>query len=57
MRLSVNEIVREIDRWKLEMISDHNDGWTKRCYEEMLERIRNALGERQQLDLDEEGNY
>ena len=57
MRRGVKEIINEIGRWKTEMRSDHNDGWTKRCYEEMLEEIRAALGEREQLDLEEEGNY
>ena len=42
---SLNEIISQIRKWKLEIHSHHNDGWTKAHYMIQLEKIRDELKE------------
>ena len=40
---SLNEIISQIRKWKIEVHSPHNDGWTKAHYMIQLEKIREEL--------------
>ena len=40
---SLNEIINQIRKWKVEVHSHWNDGWTKAHYMIQLEKIRDEL--------------
>jgi hypothetical protein len=40
---SLNEIINQIRKWKLEVHSHRNDGWTKAHYMIQLEKLREEL--------------
>ena len=40
---SLNEIIRQIKNWQIEVHSDRNDGWTRAHYMKQLNKIREAL--------------
>ena len=41
--LSIEELMAQITKWQMEANSDHNDGWTRKHYQEKLDHIRTAL--------------
>ena len=42
---SLNEIISQIRKWKIEADSNWNDGWTKAHYMIQLNKIREELKE------------
>jgi len=40
---SLNEIIRQIRNWQIEVNSERNDGWTRAHYMIQLNKIRDAL--------------
>ncbi len=40
---SLEEIIRQIKNWQIEVHSDRNDGWTRAHYMQMLNKIRSVL--------------
>ena len=40
---SLNEIIRQIRNWQIEVNSERNDGWTRAHYIIQLNKIRDAL--------------
>tara|TARA_R100001460_G_scaffold104935_1_gene151011 strand:- start:515 stop:700 length:186 start_codon:yes stop_codon:yes gene_type:complete len=43
MRPSLNDILREIRDWKIEVQSWRNDGWTRAHYMIMLEKVKKEI--------------
>jgi len=39
----LEELLGQIQTWKIEASSGHNDGWTKQHYQRMLEEVRHSL--------------
>ena len=39
----LEDLLTQIDKWKIEAASPYNDGWTRQHYERMLEEVRNKL--------------
>ena len=39
----LDDLLNQIDKWKLEAASPYNDGWTRQHYERMLEEVRDKL--------------
>tara|TARA_Y100000310_G_C20545846_1_gene745535 strand:+ start:436 stop:594 length:159 start_codon:yes stop_codon:yes gene_type:complete len=40
-----NSLVNELEKWKTEANSPFNDGWTKKHYQDKIERIKEWLDE------------
>jgi len=41
--LTLDEIMTQITKWKIEAVSPYNDGWTRQHYQERLDHIRSIL--------------
>ena len=40
---SLEDILGQISKWKIEASSNHNDGWTRQHYKRMLDEVRSSL--------------
>lgn len=41
--LSMDELISQINKWQIEASSSHNDGWTRKHYQDMLDHVRLAI--------------
>ncbi len=49
MNLTLNEILSQIQKWKIEVNSPNSDGWTKEHYRGFLKRIRAAAVDKEKV--------
>jgi high-affinity Fe2+/Pb2+ permease len=40
---SLDDLLSQINKWKIEAASHHNDGWTRQHYQRMLEEVKRDL--------------
>jgi len=40
---SLDDLLSQINKWKIEAASHHNDGWTRQHYQRMLEEVKHIL--------------
>jgi len=41
--LPLDDLLVQINKWKIEAASPYNDGWTRQHYERMLEEVKRDL--------------
>ena len=39
----LEDLITQIDKWKLEATSPYNDGWTRQHYQRMLDEVKHRL--------------
>jgi membrane-anchored protein YejM (alkaline phosphatase superfamily) len=39
----LEDLLNQINKWKIEAASDYNDGWTRQHYQRMLDEVRTDL--------------
>jgi hypothetical protein len=39
----LEDLLNQINKWKIEAVSDYNDGWTRQHYQRMLDEVRTDL--------------
>jgi hypothetical protein len=53
-KTSLEDLLIQITKWKIEASSPYNDGWTQQHYQKILDRVQNSLGQVSQEIEDEE---
>ena len=53
----INELVSQITKWKIEASSNHNDGWTRKHYQEKIDRLKSAMNKAFEQDDESLDNY
>lgn len=41
----VEDLIFQITKWKIEANSGHNDGWTRKYYQDKLDTFKSAMSE------------
>ena len=41
--LPLDDLLVQINKWKIEAASGHNDGWTRQHYQRMLDEVKRDL--------------
>jgi hypothetical protein len=56
---SLDDLLLQINKWKIEAASNHNDGWTRQHYQRMLDEVKLDLNKalREIEDGEELDNY
>ena len=55
----LDDLLSQINKWKIEAASHHNDGWTRKHYQRMLDEVKLDLNKtlREIEDGEELDNY
>jgi hypothetical protein len=48
----LDDLLGQINKWKIEAASNYNDGWTRQHYQRMLEEVKSTLNKALQ-DIEE----
>ena len=48
----LDDLLSQINKWRIEATSNYNDGWTRQHYQRMLEEVKSTLNKALQ-DIEE----